>query len=275
MPPGERPQVGIGFRAEAFEAITRHLHRLDVLEVTVEHYVYGSRRVRGMIEELARRIPIVTHGVTLSLGTAIEPDRAFLRQVAAFVQGIGAPWYSEHLAFTKTPGRDLSQLLPLLRTPAMLDVVLENLAVVKNELPVPVLLENIAYYFEYAASDMTEAAFLLRVLREGDCSLLLDLENLRINAANHRYDAVEFLHGLPRGTVRAVHLAGGTLVDGVHIDSHDRPVPAQTLRLLAETLRLQEPGTIVLERDQAFGDMSALLDDIAKIRQLLDDVFGA
>ena len=275
MPQRERPKVGIGFRAEAFEAITRNLHLLDVLEVTVEHYVYGGRRIRAMIEELAGRIPIVAHGVTLSLGTAVEPDRAFLREVAAFVRAVHAPWYSEHLAFTKTPTRDLSQLLPLLRTPAMLGVVVENLAVVKEELHVPVLLENVAYYFEYPASEMSEADFLLRALHEGGCSLLLDIENLRINAANHRYDAVAFLHGLPCGAVRAVHVAGGTLLDGVHIDSHDRPVSAQTLGLLEELFRSQRPGTIVLERDRAIGDMSDLLEDVAKIRGTLDRVFGS
>jgi uncharacterized protein (UPF0276 family) len=273
VPPRDRrPLVGIGFRAEAFDAIVANLAALDVLEVTAEHYVYGSRRVRAMIEELARRIPIVAHGVSLSIGTASAPDPAFLEQVGAFLRAVRAPWYSEHLAFTRTPSRDLAQLMPLARTADMLAVVLENLAFVQAELALPLALENVSYYFEHAESEMSECEFLLAVLRGGGGTVLLDVENLRINAANHGYDPRGFIDALPAGSVRAVHVAGGTFAHGLHLDSHDRPVSAQTFALLDAALRAQQPEAVIIERDREVDDIADVLADVRGVRAVVRQV---
>lgn len=218
-------------------------------------------------------MPIVAHGVTLSLGTAVSPDRAFLREVAAFLRVVGAPWYSEHLAFTKTPSRDLSQLLPLERTDDVIDMVLENLSVVHEELRVPIALENVAYYFEYPGSTMSEFEFLLRTLTTGRCDLLLDVENLRINATNHGYDPQVALRMLPPRIVRAAHVAGGTMFDGVQVDSHDRPVSDDTLALLKEVLLLQRLECIVIERDQDVDDVQEVFDDVRRVRQVVAQVW--
>jgi uncharacterized protein (UPF0276 family) len=261
--------VGIAFRAESFDEVARNLDCVDVLEVTAEHYVYGSRRVRAMIEDLARSVPIVAHGVALSVGTALEPDRTFLRDVRAFLAAVRAPWYSEHLAFTKTPRFDLSQLMPLPRTAEMIRILCENLEIVKRQTGVPLLLENISYYFEYPHAEMSEREFLLGVALASGCRLLLDVENVRINAENHGYDAVAFVRALPPGIVRAVHVAGGQRQRGLELDSHDRPVSPATLALLAETLRRQRPETIVVERDRNCGDMREVFADVRHIRALL------
>lgn len=241
--------------------------------MTAEHYIYGNRRVRAAIEALPDRVSIAAHGVTLSLGTAVEPDRSFLREVATFLRVVRAPWYSEHLAFTKTPSRDLSQLLPLVRTDDMIQVVLENLAVVREELRVPMLLENVAYYYEYPSSSMSEFDFLLQTLTKGECSLLLDVENLRINATNHGYDAHAALRALPKGIVAAAHVAGGTILNGVQVDSHDQPISEDTLGLLKELLRLQRPGSVIVERDQGLEDVREVLDDVRRIRQVVEEVW--
>lgn len=271
LPRGDaRPQVGIGFRPDGFDAIADHLDLLDVVEVTAEHYIYGSRRVRATIERLREHVPIVAHGVTLSLGTAVAPDRSFLREVAAFLRVVGAPWYSEHLAFTKTPSRDLSELLPLVRTDEMVEAVVENLAIVHEELDVPIVLENVAYYFEYPDSTMSEFDFLLRTVTEGGCELLLDVENLRINASNHRYDASAALRSLPNDIVRAAHVAGGRVLDGVHVDSHDQPISDDTLALLTDLLQLQRPDCIIIERDQPYGDVQEALDEVRKVRDVVE-----
>lgn len=268
-----RPQVGIAFRAEVFDAIAEHLDLVDVVEVTAEHYIFGNHRVRTIIERLKERVSIVAHGVTLSLGTAVSPDRSFLREVADFLSVVGAPWFSEHLAFTKTPSRDLSQLLPLVRTDDMIEMILENLAIVHEELRAPILLENVAYYFEYSGSSMSEFDFILRTLTRGKCALLLDVENLRINATNHGYDAHGALHTLPTGIVRAVHVAGGRLLDGVHVDSHDRPISDDTLALLQRLLQLQRPECIIIERDQQLDDVQEVLNDVRRVRYVVEQVW--
>src|SRR5437763_8897858 len=122
-----KPAVGIGFRLEAYEAIIKELHNFDVFEVMVDHYISGGPLARARIVDVSRRVPVVGHGVGLSLGTAVPPDGFYLDQVAEVLELIGAPWHSEHLAFTKVPGRDLAQLLPLPRTCKVAEIVVENL----------------------------------------------------------------------------------------------------------------------------------------------------
>ncbi|NME81487.1 DUF692 domain-containing protein [Rhodococcus sp. 105337] len=261
--------VGTGFRKEAQSAIRRSLHEFDVLEVTVDHYLHGTPRVRERILAIADELPVVVHGVGLSVGTAVLPDKAYLDAVADFVERVQAPWYSEHLAFTGVPGRDLAQLIPLPRTRESLDVLAENLAVVRAHVQVPIVLENITYYFTWPQDEYDEVTFLVRALQESGAFLLLDLENLRINASNHGFNPVAFINALPPGIVRAVHVAGGMREGLVHIDSHNRPVSSNVLQLLARTLLRQMPDTIIVERDDALDAFDEVVADCQHVRSVV------
>ena len=261
--------VGTGLRKEAWTDILRHLPDFDVLEVTVDHFIHAGPRLRERFVAMAETTPLVVHGVGLSVGTAVAPDGAYLDAVAEFIDLVGAPWYSEHLAFTGVPGRETSQLIPLPRTRACADVVLENLEVVRRHVPVPVVLENITYYFTYPTDEMTELSFLTEVLGGSGASLLLDLENLYINSRNHGLDAVAFVDALPPGIVRAVHLAGGMSHDGLLIDSHNRPVREEVFVLLSHLLSRQSPDTIVVERDDDLAAFEEVVADCRRARSIV------
>jgi uncharacterized protein len=263
---GRRPAVGIGFRPELNEPIVDHLREFEVLEIMVDHYIAGGPRIRGQIRELSRNVPIVGHGVGLSLGTAIPPDPFYLDQVAEVLELLKAPSYSEHLAFTKVPGRDFAQLLPLPRTMSTVECVINNIATIKRHIDIPFGLENITYYFEYSESSLDESEFIKLICRESGAFLLLDIENLYLNACIHRYDAVAFIDGLPPELVKAVHVAGGTTFDDLMIDSHDQPVPEPVIALLRHLLTLQTPKTIILERDDWLDDFNEILVDVGRIK---------
>src|SRR5262245_30373531 len=104
------PAVGIGYRATIDEWTRENLHRFDVLEITIDHCIYGSDQRRTDIFDLVGRIPLTAHGIGLSIGTDVPLDLAYLDQVALIVERLKAPTYSEHLAFTRVPGRDLANL---------------------------------------------------------------------------------------------------------------------------------------------------------------------
>jgi uncharacterized protein (UPF0276 family) len=263
------PAVGIGFRKETHRQTVAALDELDVLEVTADHYVYGTPQVRQAILELSRQVPVVAHGVGLSIGTAVPPDEDYLEQIAEFVEAVGSPWYSEHLAFTKVPGRDVAQLIPLPRTAAMAETVMRNIRVVQKHVPIPLVLENISYYFDYPDADFGETEFLNLVLLETDSLLLLDLENLFINSVNHGFDPYEFLDRVHAPLVRAVHLAGGTSYDDVLVDSHDSPVPDEVFRMLEHLLGRTSPDSVIVERDQHLDAFDELLDDVRTARQVV------
>jgi uncharacterized protein (UPF0276 family) len=111
--------------------------------------------------------------------------------------------------------------------------------------------------------------FVGRVLERSGCFLLLDLENLYLNASNHGYDARGFIDAVAPGQVRGVHVAGGVTMEGVLIDTHDRPVPPPVFDLLAYLLECQAPDTIVLERDQGLDRLDEVFRDVDRLREMV------
>jgi uncharacterized protein (UPF0276 family) len=265
-------RVGIGYRA-ALDRWTRdNLDRFDVLEITVDHCIYAGEQRRAAIFDLVGRIPLTAHGVGLSIGTDTPLDLAYLDEVATVVDRLKAPAYSEHLAFTRVPGRDLANLLPLPKTAAVADAIIAKVRTVQSRISVPFLLENISYLFEWPDSKLSDAEFLNLICRETGAGLLLDIENLYLNATNHGFDAHAFLAALPPGLVQEVHMAGGVTVRAPRskrtllADSHSHPVPSAAFDLLERMLVRQQPRFIVLERDDRLDAVDEILHDVECIR---------
>jgi uncharacterized protein (UPF0276 family) len=270
--------LGIGYRA-ALQAWTHaNLDRFDVLEITVDDCFGGSDAQESAIFDLVGRIPLTAHGVGLSIGTDTPLDLAYLDKVAEVVERLEAPAYSEHLAFTGVPGRQLGNLLPLPKTEAIADSIIAKVRTVRARVGVPFLLENIAYMFEWPDSDMSDAEFAGLICRETGAGWLLDLENLHLNAFNHGVDPYEFIDALPAGVVKEVHVAGGAALHRDRAkpphghqrpflgDTHSHPVPDAVLDLLEHTLRRQRPAAIILERDEKLDAVDEILNDLARMR---------
>jgi uncharacterized protein len=266
------PAVGIGYRAAISEWTLENLRHFDVLEITVDHCMTGGKFTASAIYDLVGRIPMTAHGIGLSIGTDVPLDLAYLDRVAAVVERLQAPAYSEHLAFTRAPGRDLPNLLPVPKTEAVAESIIAKVRTVQSRVAVPFLLENVTYLFEWPDSEMSDAEFLNLICGETGAGLLLDIENLYLNAYNHRFDPCKFLDALPSGLVKEVHLAGGVTVCPNYLDrplfadSHSHPVPDGALDLLDYALARQTPDAIVLERDDRLHAGDEILDDVRRIR---------
>jgi uncharacterized protein len=270
--PYTSPAIGLGYRAPIGSWTRENLDRFDVLEITVDHCIGGGRSVQSAIFDLVGKIPLLAHGIGLSIGTDVPLDAAYLDQVAAVVERLQAPAYSEHLAFTGVPGRNLGNLLPVPKTEAIAAQIIGKVRTVQSRIPVPFLLENITYLFEWPDSTMSDAAFLNLICGETGAGLLLDIENLDLNSRNHGFDPYEFLDALPDGLVQEVHVAGGTTVREDYLarpffaDTHSHPVPDPVLELLDRVLARHAPRAIVLERDDRLHAVDEILHDLARIR---------
>ena len=108
------------------------------------------------------------------------------------------------------------------------------------------------------------------ICRETGAKILLDVENIHINSRNHGIDGYAFIDSLPPGSVMGIHTAGGSVIDGTMIDSHDHPVSHETMRLLEYVLRRHDPETIILERDRRLSETDDLLPDVNRIRAVVD-----
>ena len=273
--PQANPAVGIGYRAAIDEWTRRELHRFDVLEITVDHCLNGSKRTQSAIFDLVGAIPLTAHGIGLSIGTDVPIDLCYLDRVADLVDRLKAPAYSEHLAFTRVPGRDLANLLPLPQTEAVAESIIAKVRTIQSRIGVPFLLENITYLFTWPHSQLSDAEFLCLICGETGAGLLLDIENLYLNSCNHGFDPVEFIDALPPGLVKEIHLAGGITVQGdaadksVLADTHSHPVPGEVFTLLDRVLDRNAPAVIILERDERLEAADEILSDVTRIRSYL------
>lgn len=257
--------LGIGWRPELALFIEQH-RGLGFVEVIAEDLDPAGPIPAPLRRLRERGLPVLPHGVALSLGGAEPPDLHRLAALARLAERLDAPLVSEHLAFVRAGGRESGHLLPLPRTEEVIDVVVDNIRRAQEALPVPLALENIATLFEWPHPELDEAAFLAEVLERADVSLLLDLENVYANARNHGGDPVAFLDRLPLHRIAYVHVAGGLERQGVYHDTHTQPVPRPVLELLEELCaRVAVPG-VLLERDDHFpsdAELQVELDALA------------
>jgi uncharacterized protein len=266
-----RPLVGCSYRFDVAPSIERRLDELGVIEVMVDHYLNADDKRRHRIEELVGRVPIVTHGVGLSLGTAGLPDGRYLERVARCLDALGARYYSEHVAFTRAGGTDFGDLLPLPRRPEIAEHIIRNVNYVKGFLTVPFYLENIVYYFDYSDATMSDPEFFSLICRETGCKALLDAENLYVNFLNYGNDPKAFIDALPADGVGAMHLAGGHWIDGVFVDDHGYAVPDGALEAMRYALSRHRPSAVIVERDRNLGDGSEYLAEVGRVRR---DIVG-
>jgi uncharacterized protein (UPF0276 family) len=272
------PAIGIGYRSAIGDWTRGHLAHFDMLEITVDHCLSSGESVASEIFDLVGQIPMTAHGIGLSIGTDVPLDLAYLDKVATIVERLRAPAYSEHLAFTRAPGRDLANLLPLPKTEEVAEAIIAKVRTIQSRIPVPFLLENISYLFEWPESRMTDVEFLNLICRETGAGLLLDVENLYLNSHNHGFDPHAFLNDLPAGIVKEVHVAGGVTVHKDFLarpflaDSHSHPVPDGALDLLDRVLVRHRPDAIVLERDDRLQEFDEILADVRRIRARVDAV---
>lgn len=265
-PPGAETRVGIGWR----EAVSRLVLRrpdLGFVEVLAESLPPERSLPLALDVLVARGVPVIPHGVRLSLGGAERPDPRRLAGLARLARRVAAPLVSEHVAFVRAGGVETGHLLPVPLTRDCLEVVVENVRIAQEHLPVPLALENIAAVFRWPDAEMDEATFLTELLERSGALLLLDVANLYANARNLGFDPLAYLDRLPLDRLAYVHVAGGAVREGIYEDTHAHPVPSAALALLEEVARRVPIPAVMLERDDRFpGDeeVAGELDAIAR-----------
>ncbi|HEY4102939.1 MAG TPA: DUF692 domain-containing protein, partial [Polyangiaceae bacterium] len=218
--------VGLGLRWDFLEEVLDG-PELDVafFEVSPENYLDRGGYYPAALAQIAERYPIVTHGLTLSIGAIDEPDAAYLRALAAEVTRFGSPWHSDHLCFSSAGERMLHELLPLKFSRENARRVAERARRIEDLLARPFALENITYYAHPGQPELAEHEFLNQVFEHCNAKLLLDVNNAYVNAKNHGFDAREFIARLPLERVVEIHVAGHqTQSDGMLLDTHGEAI---------------------------------------------------
>jgi uncharacterized protein (UPF0276 family) len=121
-----------------------------------------------------------------------------------------------------------------------------------------------------------EWEFLAALAHESGCALLLDVNNIYVNAMNHRFDPYSFLQGLPRRAVREIHLAGHTIIQvggrEVRIDTHSTHVTDEVWRLYGAALNRFGPVPTLIEWDTDIPELDVLEAEATRAACMLEAV---
>src|SRR5690554_4041038 len=243
----------------------------DFLEAAPENWIGIGGAPGEALAELAARHPLACHGLSLSLGGPAPLDETFLHKLRRFLDAHRAAVYSEHLSACGDSLGHLYDLLPLPFSDEAVQHVSARIRHAQDILGRRIAVENISYYANIppvpGTRPLTELQFVNAVLEEADCDLLLDVNNIVVNATNHGYDAPDFLRGLPGARIAYIHVAGHRdEAPGLKIDTHGAAVADPVWALLAEAYALFGPRPTLLERDFDFPPFEELLGELGVVR---------
>jgi len=250
---------GIGLRPKHFSQFVSERPALDFVEAVSENFFARGGRALSVLDHVRRDLPVVLHGVSLSIGAVDPLDQAYLQQLRALIERIDPALVSDHLSWSKHGGRYAHELWPLPYTELTLEHVVSRVTRVQEQLGRQILLENVSSYVAYRVSDIPEWDFLSEVARRAGCGILLDVNNVFVSSQNHGFDPQDYIEHLPRGLVQQIHLAGHSDQGHYLLDSHDGPVGTRVWELYHAAIAHAGAVATSIEWDDNIPDLPVLL----------------
>ena len=272
--------VGLGLRAEflgaAHEDREALASKLAFVEVCPENYMQRGGRNRRLFEELAPHVPVITHGVMMSLGSLDPFDDDYFAALRTFLHEYGGDWHSDHLCFSGHGGALLHDLLPLPLDEATALRFAARVREAQDRLGMQLAVENVSYYLPMGQARLSEAEFARIVCEEADCGLLLDVNNIHVNSKNFGFDVREALAAYPLERVVQMHVAGHSRWDrfGFFLDDHGATAEPTVHELMQWVVERIGPVPVLLERDKKIPALPELLAEVAALQASYDQALA-
>lgn len=261
--------AGIGLRGPHIAEILRDRPPLGWVEIHPENYCGGGRN-RHALRKIREHYPVSFHAVGLSLGADRPVDAGHLAQIAALAAEIEPFMVSDHVAWSVSGNAHFNDLLPLPYTHESLARLCDNIQRVQEALRRPILIENPSSYLSFTDDDMDEAAFINEAARRTGCFLLIDINNVYVQAQNHGFDARAYIDRLDAARIREFHLAGHSARGGLLVDTHNAPICDEVWDLFAYTLARAGPRPALVEWDADLPPLAMLAKEAQRAQHLLD-----
>lgn len=255
------PHFGVGYRSVHADTIEASPGAVDWFEVLVDAVLARDRLVRLRADH-----PVALHGVHLSIAGDAPVDSPYLRELSSLADVLDPTFVSDHLCWTSRGGHHSHDLLPVAYTEEVLDHVARRVEEVQERLGRRLLLENASAYVAFRADAIDEADFFATLCRRTGCGMLLDVNNLYVNAMNLGIDPERYLAAIPAEAVGYLHVAGHAVLADVRIDTHDAPVPAAVWELYSRATSLFPRAPVILERDDRIPAYAELVAELAVAR---------
>lgn len=250
------------------------------LEVHSENYFGAGGKPLRYLEQIRAYYPLSLHGVGLSLGSTDELMSRHLDRLKALIQRFEPALVSEHLSWSSVGGRYLNDLLPLPYTEEALAHLATQVRQAQDYCGRQILIENISSYLRYTESTLSEWEFIAALVERSGCGLLLDINNIYVNARNHGFDLSVYVNSIPPAAVQEIHLAGFTVnrfeEQELLIDTHDQRVCPAVWELYRQAARRFGPVPTLIEWDADLPALAVLVDEARRADAIVKEArYGA
>lgn len=280
--------IGIGWRHPHYRQLLQEQPGLGFLEVHSENFFAAGGASLAVLERGRSAYPISLHGVGLSLGSAQGVDSWHLQQLVSLADRIDPVRISDHASFARgaLAGNTVhaADLLPLPFTAEALGVLCANVQHVQDALQRRFMVENLSAYMQWstpAEQTLQEPEFLNTLAQRTGCALLIDVNNIYVNALNAQLAGLcddplaacrAWLQHIHPASVGELHLAGHSHVSDSHgeivIDDHGSLVCSAVWDLYCHALKRFGAVPTLIEWDTDVPHLDVLLDEARRARSL-------
>lgn len=243
--------------------------RVPFFEVHSENYYLDGGPALAALGRIRADYPLSLHGVGMSLGSTDPLDLSHVEKLKTLIGRVEPALVSEHLCWSAVGGRHLNDLLPLPYTEESLDLACARVAELQERIGREVAVENVSSYLAFADSTIPEWEFVVALAQRTGCKLLLDVNNVYVNATNHGFDADRYIATVAAGAVAEIHLAGFEEADGCLIDTHGAPVAPDVWALYTRTIARIGPRPTLIEWDTDIPPLAVLAREAATAQRIL------
>lgn len=257
--------VGLGLRRELVDSLSAGFpEQVDFMEIAPENWMRVGGRMGKTLREFTEKHPFVAHGLSLSIGSPAPLDEDFVNELKGFLKQHQIRCYTEHLSYCSDGGH-LYDLMPIPFTEEAVKYVAGRIQRVQDILEQRIAMENVSYYAA-PGQEMSEIDFINAVISEADCDFHIDINNIYVNAINHKYDADEFLRALPGDRIVYAHIAGHYVeAEDLRVDTHGDDVCEPVWDLLVRAYEVFGVFPTLLERDFNIPPLNELLVEVDRI----------
>ncbi|PIZ03431.1 MAG: hypothetical protein COY58_09745 [Gammaproteobacteria bacterium CG_4_10_14_0_8_um_filter_38_16] len=259
---------GLGLRPAHYEAIIKTKPAVDYFELLSEDFMHFAGEDFFWMEKICAHYPVSLHGVSLSIGSCDPLNLAYLCALKKLIAHVQPLFVSDHLCWTGVNGVNTHDLLPLPYTEEAIDHLVSRIKITQDYLNRQIMLENVSSYAAFSDAEMSECEFVAEVARRADCFILLDINNVYVNAFNHGFSAESYLEKIPVGRVKQFHLSGHKHCQTHIIDTHDANIVDEVWRLYAIAVKRFGEVALIIERDSDIPPLTALLTELDYARDI-------
>lgn len=264
--------AGLGLRSSHYQEIFETKPDVPWFELLTDNYMADGGLPILRAEQIREHYPVTLHGVGMSLGSTDPLNMDYLSRLKQLIHRLEPSYVSDHIAWVSVDGKYTHDLLPLPYTQEALEVISNNINQAQEFLGRRLLVENPSSYLTFINDEMSEWEFIQNVVKNTDCELLLDINNIYVSSQNHNFDPYHYLSQIPAHKVKEIHLAGYEKKEHYLFDTHGYQVQPPVWDLYRAALERFGSVPTLIEWDTDVPDFHTLRAEAAKADALMEDV---